>query len=309
MATLLQLVQQAAGELGLVTPTYIVGNNSQDTIQQFALLNAVGYELQRQYDWQAMTVEYRTYSEFVSTTGTVTAGSTNISNIGSTVSNLGNQINNTYSVIGTGINQDTYVSTLAAPGPGVGQVSTTQASTVTAAGRALNFCKTKYPLPVGYDRQIDSTSWDKTKHWSMIGPETAQQWQWLKSGFIASGPRIRYRLTGGYLQIWPPIASAEYLGFEYVSNQWVLDSFGVRKGSFTLDTDTSIFPDRLLVLGLKLKYFEIKGFDTASLRRDYQMQLDIAKSNDSGSQTLSLNPGLSQALIGWDQIPDSGYGV
>jgi len=302
MATMLQLIQQSTGELGLVIPTYVAGNNTQDTIQQFSLLNAAGYELQRQYDWQAMNVEYRTTTQFVTTTGTTTDGSTTLTDIVDTTG-----LDATYSIIGTGINQDTYVLTLDAPGP-TGQVTMTQAANATGS-TTLNFCKTKYTYPAGYDRTIDKTQWVKSSHWEMLGPQTAQQWQWLKSGFISTGPRMRFRPVGGYLQIWPPTASAQYIGFEYISNFWVTDVAGQPKASFTADTDTSIFPDRLLVMGLKLKYFEIKGFDTTTLRRDYTMQLDIAKANDSGSLTLSLNPSISQTLIGWGQIPDSGYGV
>jgi hypothetical protein len=75
-------------------------------------------------------------------------------------------------------------------------------------------------MPSDYDRKIDRTDWDKTKHWEMLGPETAQQWEWLLSGYISTGPRIRYRIFGGYFQIWPMVTTADTLGFEYVSNAW-----------------------------------------------------------------------------------------
>jgi hypothetical protein len=95
-----------------------------------------------------------------------------------------------------------------------------------------------------------------------------------------------------------------------MSNAWVSLSgaTATSKTAFTLDTDTCVFPDRLMVSGLKLRYFEAKGFDTTNLYRDYIAQLDIAKANDAGSQTLSMNPQLSQTLLGWAQIPDSGLG-
>ena len=143
----------------------------------------------------------------------------------------------------------------------------------------------------------------------MLGPESPQQWQWLKSGYIATGPRIRFRPLGGYFQIWPAVTTNEYLGFEYVSKNWVTSAAGAGKSSFTVDTDTCVFPDRLMVLGLKLKYFEAKGFDTTAYARDYSAQLDIAKANDAGSQTLSMSPKLTNILISADNIPDSNYGL
>lgn len=54
MATMLQLVQQATGEMGLAVPTAVASSTASDTVQQLALLNAVGYELKSKYQWQAL---------------------------------------------------------------------------------------------------------------------------------------------------------------------------------------------------------------------------------------------------------------
>ena len=298
MTTMLQLVQQATGEMGLAVPTYAAGNTAQDTIQQLALLNAVGYEIQRQWDWEALCTEYRFTTSFTTTTGAVTSGSAVVTGIPSTTG-----LDTTYMVIGTGINTDVYVVSVDSST----QVTLNQPATSTGTV-TLNFCKTKYSNPADFDRQIDRTQWDKSKRWEMLGPESAQQWQWLKSGFIATGPRLRFRRLGGTFQIWPPIASAEYLGMEYVSNNWATSTLGVGKSSLTVDMDTCIFPDRLMVLGLKMKYFAIKGFDTTDLRQDYQAELNVAKANDMGSQTLSFAPQISQMIIGVANLPDSGLG-
>jgi hypothetical protein len=81
------------------------------------------------------------------------------------------------------------------------------------------------------------------------------------------------------------------------------------KELFTVDTDTCMFPDPLMRAIIKLKYFEIKGFDTTAPYRDYMMQLDAAKANDAGSPNLSMAPRPSTVLIGFGNIPDSGYGA
>jgi hypothetical protein len=93
-----------------------------------------------------------------------------------------------------------------------------------------------------------------------------------------------------------------------MSKNWAYDTNGTAKSSFTVDTDTCVFPDRLMVLGLKLKYFETKGFDTTALNRDFTAQLSIAKAANKGSGTLSMAPRVATILIGPNQIPDSGYG-
>jgi hypothetical protein len=300
MATMLAMVQQAAGEMGLSVPTAVASSTSSDTVQQLALLNAVGYELQRKYLWEALNKEYRFTTSYLTTTGTVTSGSAIVTAIPTTAALAAG----TWMVSGIGIPGDCYISSVDSST----QVTLNQAATISGTGVTLTFGKTKYALPSDFDRQIDRTHFDKSKRWEMLGPETPQQWQWLKSSYISTGPRIRYRILGGTFQIWPIVSTSEYLGFEYVSNAWAASVSGTAQTSFLADTDTCIFPDRLMVLGLKKKYFEIKGFDTTALTRDYEDELSIAKANDQGSPTLSMAPRVSSILIGFENIPDSNYG-
>jgi hypothetical protein len=302
--TLLGLFQKAIPEMGLTTPTSVIGNNALDTVQSLALLNAVGNEISREWQWQALTKEFRTTTIFYQYTGNTTTGAVTVTGM-STVAGL-TAAPTTFMIVGTGVNQDTYL--VSATGT---QAVMTQAAISSATGTTFTISQTKYSLPSDYDRLIDRTDWDKSKHWEMLGPESAQQWQWLKSGYISTGPRVRYRVLGDTFQIWPPLGTNEYIGFEYVSNAWVATASGVTptKTSFTLDTDICIFPDNLMVLGLKKKYFEVKGFDTTAFTRDYQMQLNIAKAADAGSPTLSMSPRKSSVLIGWENIPDSNYGT
>lgn len=300
-ATMLSLIQQATGEMGISVPTSIAGNTAADAIQQLALLNAVGNELQREHDWQALIVEYQFNTPTYSYTGTATNATTSLTGMSSIVGLTSN-----FQVTGTDVPQNTYISGT----PSGSTVNLTNTLTATSTGTYV-FSQTQFALPAPYDRLIDKTDWDKTQHWEMLGPETPQQMQWLKSGFISTGPRVRYYLQGNLLNIWPPLGANHLLGFDYVNANWiyVTGSTTLSKSLFTVDTDTCIFPDRLMVLGLKLKYFEAKGFDTQALYRDYMNQKDIAKANDAGSPMLSMAPRISSVLVGWNNIPDSGYGT
>ena len=172
----------------------------------------------------------------------------------------------------------------------------------------FTFQKVKYAMPSDYDASIPRTHWDKSKRWEMLGPEDAQQWEWLLSGYISTGPRIRWRIFQGKFQIWPGVSYNEVLGFEYRSKAWVESNAGVAKNSFTADTDTCIYPDRLMVLGTKLKYFEAKGFDTTAMYRDYLTELETCIAQNTSAANLSFAPRPGTVLIGYDNIPDSGYG-
>ena len=298
--TLLQLVSAASAELSLTVPTAVVGNTDVQVTQMFYLANAMGSELSREFPWQALNKTYSFYTQYLTTTGDVTSGTYTLTGLGSTTG-----LDSNWMVSGTGINQDTYVVT----NDSSTQVTVSQASSGSYTGATLNFSKMKYPLPSDYDRQIDRTHYDKSKRWEMLGPETPQQWEFLHSSYISTGPRMRYRIMEGKFQIWPMVSTNEYLRFEYVSNAWVNDSGGTAKSAFSADTDTCIYPDRLMTLGLKKKFLEAKGLSSEAVSNEYFQQLSIAKSNDAGSQTLSMAPKMSSVLIGFENIPDGSiYG-
>ena len=297
-STMLELMQQTSSELGLVAPTYVAGNTQQDVIQLLALMNRAGYNLIKEYDWRALQKEYRFYTQAITTTGDGVNGSYNLLNVANTTG-----LSDKWQVTGTGIAQDCYVVSVAGS-----TVTLNQPLQATNVGIDLTFGQTKYDLPPDYETITDRTQWDKTKHWEMLGPEDAQQWQWLKSGYISTGPRVRWRIYGEYFNIWPIMNTQEYLGYEYRSKGWAESSTGTVKNSFTADTDTTFLDDTIMVLATKLKFFQIKNFDTTSLQQDYERYLSVAKANDKGSATLSFAPYPSKVLIGYANLPDTGYG-
>lgn len=297
--TMLQLMQQTTTELGLAVPTYVAGNQSQEIVQLLGLMNAAGYELTKEFDWRSMQREYRFYTQAITTTGDVVEGSPVILNVANTTG-----LNNKWMAsTGNGVPQDCSVVSV------VGStVTMNQPMQATQVGASLVFGQTKYDLPPDYEVITDRTQWDKTKHWEMLGPEDAQQWQWLKSGYISTGPRVRWRILGQYFQVWPIMNTQEYLGFEYRSRAWAEAADGTPKNSFTTDTDLTVLDDRVLVLLTKLKFLQVKNFDTTAIMQDYQRYLNVAKSNDKGAPNLSFAPYPSKVLIGYANIPDTGYG-
>jgi predicted GNAT superfamily acetyltransferase len=298
---MLQLVQQVTAELNLAVPTYVAGNPSQDVQQILALMNGTGYDLLKEYDWQALQVQYRFYTQSLTANATTVNGSAILTFEASTdLSNVDSQ----WQLSGYNIPQDTYV---------VSANNTTKEVVMSqyASGTGTDSvvcAQTAYDLPPDFETMTNRTHWDKSKHWEMLGPEDAQQWQWLKSGYISTGPRVRWRILDNQFQIWPIMNTEEYLGWEYRSKGWARSTTNQIKNSFTVDTDTTVYDDRIVVLGTKLKYFQVKNFDTTALSQDYQRYLSVAKANDKGAPNLSFSPQASRVLIGYANIPDTGYG-
>jgi len=299
-STMLQLVTQVTNELGVSTPTTVASNTNQDVIQILALMNAAGYEFLRKHDWRELTKRHTFTTTFSVTTGDVVEDTYTITNIPSTAG-----LDTTYQVVGNGISNAAYIESV----DSATQVTINLPATGTYLGTSITFEKVQYPLPSDYESTVPRTHWDLSKHWEMLGPESPQQWEWLLSGFIATGPRIRWRLLGKYFQIWPGVSTNELLGYEYRSKGWALSSTNVVKDSFTADTDTCIYPDRLMVLATKLKYFEAKGFDTTAMYRNYIEEFEIVRAQDMSAANLSFAPRPGTVLIGYDNIPDTGYGT
>jgi hypothetical protein len=298
-STMVDLIQECTQELGIPTPSTVAGNNSQDVVQLLALMNAVGYELLRRADWRELTRQHTFYTEATTATGSWAEGVAVITGLASTTG-----LDTTYQVQGDGIPNATYITSV-----GATTVNINYQPTSTQVNSQVIFQKVKYSLPADYSSTVNRTHWDKSKRWEMLGPESPQQWEWLLSGYISTGPRIRWRLLGQYFQIWPGMNAGELLGFEYRSKAWAYNGSGLPQNSFTADDDTCIYPDRLMVLGTKLKYFEAKGFDTTALYRDYLMEFETAVAQDTAAANLSFAPRPGTVLIGYDNLPDSGYGT
>lgn len=295
---ILTAVQQAVSEIGLSAPTSLVGNTDQGTIQILAIAQGAAATLATEFDWQALTKQYSFNIASYVGTGTTVSGSNVV-----TLSAPPSTLDTTYQVSGTGIPQSTYVLT---------QVGTTVtlSQPATASGTvSLTFGKTKYAMPADYARMVNRTQYDKSRRWGLAGPATAQEWEWLQSSYISTGPRIRYRIFGGYIQTWPVIATNDLISFEYISNGYAIDVSGTSKTAFTADTDTYLWPDRLMQLAVKWRYLNQRGFDATSAFSEYQQIFDIAKATDASAATLSMGGRQGSMLINMSNLPDSGYGL
>lgn len=56
--TLLELVQQVTGELGVNQPSFVIGNNDPQIVQFLALVNRLGRDIAKQYEWQRLNKEF-----------------------------------------------------------------------------------------------------------------------------------------------------------------------------------------------------------------------------------------------------------
>jgi hypothetical protein len=299
--TLLQLVDQVSGELGLSQPAAVIGSTNNQTVQLLALAQRLGKDLVREYEWQRLVKAYVLQTTAgISTTGTITAGSKVITSMGTTTGlEVGNVV--------TGTGQAPYAEILSIDS-GTQVTLNTPVATSTAAV-SMTFAKQDYDLPTDFDRMISDTNWDRTNHWRNLGTKTSQEWQWLQGGIISVGPRERYRIYNNHLRIFQALTSIYTFAFEYVSNYWVIPSGAVqgKKSAYTLDTDSTVFPDDLMLAGLKFYFLKAKKLDYSVELGEFMRALSYTKAQDVPVPAQSLAPIGMNPLVGPWSVQDGNW--
>ena len=299
--TLLQLVDQMSAELGLTQPPSVIGSSNNQTIQILALANRLGKDLVRDYEWQRLVQAYIWQTQVaVSTTGTITAGSRVITAIPTTAAlQVGNVI--------TGTGQAPYAEILTIDSNTQVTLNTPVATSTAAV--SMTFAKQDYDLPQGYDRMISDTNWDRTDHWRNLGPKSSQDWQFLQGGIISIGPRERYRIYNNKFRIFQALTTVYNFSFEYVSNYWVCATGSDQgsKSAYTADTDTSIFPDDLMLAGLKFYFLKAKKLDYAIELGEFMRALSYCKAQDQPVSAMSLAPVGMNQLVGPWSVQDGNW--
>ena len=299
--TLLQLLDQVSGELGLAQPAAVVGSTNNQTMQMLALAQRLGKDLVRDFEWQRLVRAYiMQTTAAVSTTGNITAASSVITNIPSTTDlAVGNVI--------TGTGQAPYAEILTVDSST--QVTLNTPVTTSTSSVSMTFAKQDYAMPAGFDRMISDTNWDRTDHWRNMGTKTSQEWQLLQGGVISVGPRERYRIYNDKLRIFKALTSVYTFSFEYVSSYWVIATGGTAgtKTQFSADSDTCVFPDDLLLAGLKLYFLKAKKLDYGVELQEFTRALSYCKAQDVPVSAQSLVPYPASALVGPWSVQDGNW--
>ena len=322
--SLLTLVQQAFGEIGLPPPTSVVGNTDANVIKALYLANRAGLVLKddpKTTDyWQALRKQFLFNLFGIGPfTGTFTYNSNVITNI--TGTNLagvqvGWQISSEFALNDTMV---TAVNTVAGTVTMSENANVTQAQG-TGTDVSLAFGQESYPVPSDLGHFIPQTGWDRNFRWQLLGPVNAQEWQVLKSGISPVGPRLRYRLIDNLIYINPapyvptgqssPIS--DLIVMEYSSKYWVATAaaptVAVQNG-FQADTDTSLIPEDLITLSLKWRILKAIGMAYADEFMEYEDNLCTITGRQTMARSLPLNARASGIrLLNSQNVPDTGFG-
>jgi len=304
---LLEIVTAVCDELGLTPPSLVAGSNDPTARQLYALTNRAGDEIYQTQGWTALQQErIVNIAAPISTTGDLTADSDLITNIPSTTGIVANL----WAVSGDSIPIAARVIEVVDGNT----VRMDMPASETIVATALTFAQDTYSVPDNFGWWIARTMWDRTNRWELIGPISPQIDEWQRSGVVTTGPRRRWRQIGVKPNIWrlwpPPTAPSDYPGtmvFEHQSKFWVLGVDGTAKPRFSADTDSPIIDEQALILSVKWRLWQAKGFDYLAMQAEYNDYVARLAARDGGAADLTLaKPRPRTVLLGPENVQD-GY--
>lgn len=159
-----------------------------------------------------------------------------------------------------------------------------------------------------------NTFWDRNRTYSLTGPLSPQEWQFVKARMV-SGPFYQFRImidpatnkNSLYLFPAPPVGLPLY--FEYVSKKWVasFDLAQTYERFGASDNDVGLIDETLLQLGVEWRWLRVKGFDNwVQRKRDYDMYKGSVKGQD-GSSTIFYAGGGSPNLGLGASVPEGNW--
>jgi hypothetical protein len=326
--SLLTIVAQAFGEIGLTPPQSVVGSSDANVVKALAMVNRSGIALRdapRAADyWNVIRRQYLFNLQGLGPfTGTFTPGSAVITGVSGT--GLAGVLANWQASSKYLLNDTAVVSV----NVGAGTVTLNQACNLTATqgvqtDTTIAFGQEAYPFPSDLNYFLPSTGWDRNFRWQLLGPVDAQEWQVLKSGISPVGPRIRYRIMQGQIYFNPapyvptgasgPIS--DLIVLEYCSLNWAAPAGTVsptqpNQQAMQLDTDISLaFPEDLLTLALKWRMLKAIGNAYQDEKDEFDEALNMRTGRETMPRNLPMNARAGQLrLLNSQQVPDTGFGT
>lgn len=294
--TLLQLIQAVTAELGLNQPSVVVSSQDPQIKQFLALLNRLGTDIVRQFEWQRLNKEHILTTVSYNYSASFTAGSPVV-----TLADT-SQLSTQFGLYGNSVVPFANIVSVDSPTQITMNMPAINTETI-----VTQFSQYLYNLPSDWMKQIPQTEWDRTNRWPLMGPQSPQDWQSFKSGIVYAGPRERFRILENQIAVNPLPPNGLTFAFEYISNAWIRSATGVAQSSFLADTDTYLFPDSLLITGLKAQWKAAKGLDGTFDLGEFRGLLEQCKAQDKSAPRLSLSPYPTDVLLSEWNVPDGNW--
>lgn len=167
-----------------------------------------------------------------------------------------------------------------------------------------------YDFPSDFDSYIPDTVWNPSMRWTVAGPVSPQNWEFLKSGLINTQPWMRYRVWAGqiYFDPTPTTTNAgQTVTIEYQSKNFCQSSGGVKQSAWAADSDTFLLPEDIMVMGLKWRFLAAKRMDYGEEKKAWADACDKETARAFVGRNLPLNNQAYMDPFGKGSVQDGDY--
>ncbi len=287
--TLLEIIQAAALELGLNAPSSVVNSDDLQALQLLALANREGKEARSKVDWPQLSKEY-TFTLSASTADYALPADFERFNFQTHWDR-----SNHWEILGP-----------LSPEEWQWRKSGIVNSAPRRRWRVKGFTASQLsldPTPPAADAGQTMVYEYQTRSW--CSPRL-----WVTGLAVASGSYIAYNgniytaTSAGTTGATAPTHTSGSMSDGAVT--WAYSSAAYE--TFRADTDISQINDDLIILGIKWRFLMMKGLDWEVHRADHEAAMKRMSTDLKGAPRLSITRTPSEFLIGYNNIPDSGYG-
>lgn len=147
-------------------------------------------------------------------------------------------------------------------------------------------------LPSDYGRLVpDVEVWNRSNSTMLTGPVSSNAWQRLQSTAVSGGSSGWWRIVRGELNIYPTPDAGDTYALEYITENWALSATLEEQSTFEADTDTAVFDETLMELGLVWRWLRAKGMDYAEEMATYEREVEKAAARDRGLGVMVVDRG------------------
>lgn len=137
-------------------------------------------------------------------------------------------------------------------------------------------------LPSDWDRMIPETFWDRSNNRLIAGPIGPVQWQGLQgNSTYLEYNNSKFALRGSNIYIVPTPSAGDTYAYEYIKNTWAAASGGAAQTAFAADTDTTVFDEELMTLGIIFRFLDSEGLPAQNAYANFDEHLQLVTASDN----------------------------
>lgn len=166
-------------------------------------------------------------------------------------------------------------------------------------------------IPADFDRFVNDTFYNRTKHRRVEGPLDSVEWQRYKAT-TTTLLFDAFRVRGDGMLFAPTPSAGDIYAYEYVSTYWVATTAATTtpaQATWLADTDVGILSEELMTLGIVWRFLKAKGLDYAEPFRTYEAQLMLRMARDGGKRSVNMGRSFDYRRVRSPTFPDGSWNI